>query len=220
MSSDSPKRQLNRHLAGLARTLGHEHRLELIEHLGQGEKTVELLAQRTGIAFANVSQHLQQMRRAGLVAARRDGKSVYYRLADGPVIAAVSALRALAEHNLADMREAIRTYLTSVDNMVPDSTGELAGRLQDGTVILLDVRPEDEFRAGHLPGAVNIALEDLEGRLAELPVGRQIVAYCRGPYCVLSFQAASRLRASGFEARRLDNGFPEWKAAGHPVAAG
>lgn len=220
MSSDSPKRRLNAHLAGLARALGHEHRLELLEHLGQGEKTVELLARRAGIAFANVSQHLQQMRRAGLVTARRNGKRVHYGLADGPVIEAVSALRALAEHNLAEMPEAIRTYLTSIDDMEPVSTDELAARLRDGTVTLLDVRPEDEFRAGHLPGALNIALEDLGDRLADVPAERQIIAYCRGPYCVLSFEAARLLRASGFDARRLGDGFPEWKAAGRPVESG
>ncbi|MHB1110412.1 MAG: ArsR/SmtB family transcription factor, partial [Devosia sp.] len=159
MSSDSAKRKLYTHVAGVARALGHEHRLELLEHLGQGEKTVELLAQRTGLAFANVSQHLQQLRRSRLVVARRQGKSVLYRLAEGPVVDTISALRELAEHNLAELRETFRTYLIGIDAMEPLSAAELASRLEDGTVTLLDVRPNDEYRAGHLPGALNFALE-------------------------------------------------------------
>lgn len=220
MSSDSAKRKLYAQVAGMARALAHEHRLELLEHLGQGEKTVELLAQRTGLAFANVSQHLQQLRRSGLVVAQRQGRSVLYRLAEGPVVNTISALQALAEHNLAEIRETIRTYLTSVDAMEPLSPAELTSRLGDGTITLLDVRPEDEYRAGHLPGAINLPLGALEARLAELPAETQIVAYCRGPYCVLSFQAARLLRERGFEVRRLRDGFPEWKAAGLPVELG
>lgn len=220
MSSDSAKRKLYAHVAGVARALGHEHRLELLEHLGQGEKTVELLARRTGLAFANVSQHLQQLRRSGLVVAQRQGKSVLYRLAEGPVVDTISALRELAEHNLAELRETFQTYLACIDAMEPLSAAELASRLEDGTITLLDVRPNDEYRAGHLPGALNFALETLEQRLAELPVGTQVVAYCRGPFCVLSFEAARLLRERGFDVRRLRDGFPEWKAAGWPVELG
>lgn len=220
MSRDTAKRKLYSHVAGVARALGHEHRLELLEHLGQGEKTVELLAQRTGLAFANVSQHLQQLRRSGLVVAERQGKSVRYRLADGPVVDTISALQALAEHNLAEIRETVRTYLTSIDAMEPLSPAELASRLGEGTITLLDVRPDDEYRAGHLPGARHFPIETLEQRLAELPAGAPIVAYCRGPYCVLSFKAARLLRERGFDVRRLRDGFPEWKAAGRPVEVG
>jgi rhodanese-related sulfurtransferase/DNA-binding transcriptional ArsR family regulator len=220
VSSDSTKRKLYSHVAGMARALGHEHRLELLEHLGQGERTVEQLAQRTRLAFANVSQHLQQLRRSGLVVAQRRGKSVHYRLAEGPVVETISALQHLAEANLAEIRETIRAYLTSIDAMEPLSPEELASRLGDGTVTLLDVRPEDEYRAGHLPKALNFTIEALEARLAELPVDRQIVAYCRGPYCVLSFNAARLLRQHGFNVRRLRDGFPEWKAAGRPVEVG
>lgn len=219
MSSDSPKRQLFGHFATLARALGHEHRLELLEHLGQGEQPVETLAARTGLSFANASQHLQQLRRNGLASARRSGKQVLYRLADGPVVATIAALQVLAEHNVAAVRDVIGSYFTGLDAMEPVGSDELLARLHDDTVTLLDVRSEDEYRAGHLPGAVGIGLDALEARLAELPPGREIVAYCRGPYCVLAYEAVQALRACGFKARRLAQGFPEWKAAGLPVEA-
>lgn len=217
MSSISPKRLLNAQFAALARTLGHEHRLELLEHLGQGPRSVEALAALTGLAFANVSQHLQQLRRGGLVTARREGKKVLYRLADGPVIEALTALRKLAEHNIAEVREVVGTYFGNLDAMEPVSQRELLARLRDGTATLLDVRPEDEFSLGHLPGATNISLQQLESRLTELPKDRPVIAYCRGPYCVLSYQAVSFLRRHGYDARRLEDGYPEWKANGLPV---
>jgi ArsR family transcriptional regulator len=220
MSSPSPKRLLYSHFAALARGLGHEHRLELIEHLGQGERSVETLAERTGLAFANVSQHLQQLRRLGVVAARRDGKRVLYRLADAPVVEALAALRTLAEHAMAEVRDTVATYFSNLDAMEPVGQDELLARLNDGTATLLDVRPEDEYGLGHLPGAVNIDLEDLEARLTELPRDKPVVAYCRGSYCVLSYHAVQLLRSRGFDARRLEDGFPEWKAGGRPVEAG
>lgn len=219
MSSENPKHLLNVQFAAVARALGHEHRLEILEHLGQGERSVELLAEKTGLAFANVSQHLQHLRRNGLVAARRAGKNVLYRLADGPVVETIAAVRALAEHNLAEVRDVVGTYFTSLDDMEAITPDELAARLRDGTTTLLDVRPEDEYRLGHLPGAMNLSLDVLETRLAELPAGREIVAYCRGPYCVLSFKAVQFLRSRGFRVRRLQDGFPEWKAAGREVEA-
>lgn len=219
MSSDQPKRTLFSHFAALARALGHEHRLELIEQLGQGEQPVEGLAQRTGIAFANVSQHLQLLRRCGLVRARRAGKQMLYQLADGPVVEAISALRVLAEHNMLEAQATIAAYYTRLDSMEPIGSDELLRRLRDDTVTLLDVRPGGEYRAGHLPGAINVTLEELEGRLAEFPAGREVVAYCRSPYCVLSYQATALLRARGFDVRRLADGFPEWRAAGLPVEA-
>lgn len=220
MSSNEPKRALFSHFAALARALGHEHRLELLEHLGQGEQPVEALAARTGIAFANASQHLQLLRRSGLVNARRAGRQVLYRLADGPVVEAVSALRALAEQNMLEVQATITAYYTSLDSLEPIGSDELLRRLRDDTVTLLDVRPSGEYRAGHLPGAINVTLEQLEGRLAELPAGREVIAYCRSPYCVLSYQATAVLRARGFDVRRLADGFPEWRAAGLPVEAG
>lgn len=220
MSSENPKRQVFSHFAAVARALGHEHRLELLEHLGQGEWPVEHLVARTGLTFANASQHLQQLRKAGLVTARRSGKQIIYRLADGPVVEAVSALRSLAEHNFTALRDVIESYFLRLDSMQPVSQAELLALMRDGTVTVLDVRPEDEFRAGHLPGAVQIGLDELETRLRELPAGREIIAYCRGPYCLLSFQAVDKLRAHGFRVRRLAVGFPEWRAAGLPIEAG
>lgn len=215
--SDTPKRQVYAGFASVARALGHEHRLELLEHLGQGERAVETLAARANLAVANASQHLQQLRRAGLVASRREGKNVLYRLADGPVIDAISALRKVAEHNLAEIRQVAHAYFEKLDSMEPVSRAELMQRLGDGTAILLDVRPEDEFRLGHLPGAMNVSLAKLESRLSELPAGTEIIAYCRGPYCILSFEAVKLLRDHGYQVRRLEDGYPEWRAAGLPV---
>lgn len=217
--SSRPKRELFRHFAGLARALGHEHRLELLEHLGQGEQPVETLAQRTGLAFANVSQHLQLLRRNGLVTARRSGKQVLYCLADGPVVDTIAALRGLAERNLAAVQSVIDSYFTRLDEFEPIDSAELVARLQDDTVTLIDVRPASEYRAGHLPEARSVPLEELEAHLAALPAGREIIAYCRGPYCVLSFEAVHRLRELGLSARRLRDGLPEWRAAGLPVVA-
>lgn len=220
MSSLSPKRQLFEQFADLARALGHAHRLELIEHLAQGERSVEALAGKIGQSVANTSQHLQQMRRAGLVTTRRDGKRVIYRLADGPVLEAVAGLQRLAEANLAEVREVVATYFTGRDNLEPVGREELTARLRTESVTLLDLRPEDEFALGHLPGALNIPLDQLEARLAELPAGREVIAYCRGPYCVLSFEAVALLRARGLPVRRLEDGFPEWRAAGLAIGTG
>jgi rhodanese-related sulfurtransferase/DNA-binding transcriptional ArsR family regulator len=218
VSSDNPKRELFGHFAAIARALGHAHRLELLEHLGQGEQPVDGLALRTGLAFANVSQHLQHLRRSGLVSARRSGKQIFYRLADGPVVEAIAALRSLGEHNLADVREVVGSYFDRLDSMEPIGSAELVSRLRDASIVLLDVRPEDEYRAGHVPRAINMPLGALEARLSELPRTSEIVAYCRGPYCVLSYQAVSVLRSRGYNVRRLAEGLPEWRALGLPVA--
>lgn len=217
MSSRSPKGLLFSHFAALARVLGSEHRLELLELLAQGEQPVEELTERTGLSFANVSQHLQLLRKSGLVAGRREGKNVHYRLQDGPIVEALTALRALAEHNVAEVRDVIDSYFTKLDSLEPISSGELLVRLRNDSVTVLDVRPRDEFATGHLPGALNIELGALEAMLAELPTDREIVAYCRGPFCVLSYQAVQILRSRGFAVRRLAQGFPEWKAAGLPI---
>lgn len=205
------------HFAALARVLGSEHRLELLELLAQGEQPVEVLTERTGLTFANVSQHLQQLRKSGLVAGRREGKNIRYRLQDGPIVEALTALRTLAEHNVAEVRDVVDSYFTKMDSLEPIGRDELVARLRDQAVTLLDVRPEDEFRAGHIPTARNIPLKVLAARMSDLPVDREIIAYCRGPYCVLSFQVVEILRAKGFQVRRLAEGYPEWKAAGLPV---
>lgn len=200
--------------AALARVLAHAHRLELLEHISQGERSVERLAQLTGLSIANASQHLQQLRRGGFAQSRRDGKRVLYRLADGPVLELLTALRGLAEQNRAEVREIVESYFNRLDGLEPVSHNELVSRLEDGSVTLLDVRPEDEFALGHLPGALNVPLAELEQRLSELPKDQEIIAYCRGAYCVLSFEAVAVLRAKGYKVRRLEDGFPEWKAAG------
>jgi len=220
MSIRNPKQALFAEFAGVAKTLGHAHRLELLEQLAQGERSVDTLAQRTGLSIANASQHLQQMRRAGLVANRRDGKFVLYRLADDAVLDLLAALRRIAERNVAEVAHVVRTYFDARDALEPVSRKELMQRLRSGSVTVLDVRPEDEFALGHVPGAVNVPLSALKRRLAEFDRSQEIVAYCRGPYCVLSYEAVAALRAKGFKVRRLEDGLPEWRAAGFPVAEG
>jgi rhodanese-related sulfurtransferase len=217
MSSVSPKRQIFEQLAIVARALAHTDRLDLIEQLGQGERSVEALARRIGQPIANTSQHLQQLRRAGLVTARRDGKYVRYSLADVDVTDLVTALGVVAERGNAEVERVLRGYFSERDGLEPVSREELMERCRRGLVTVLDVRPPEEFAAGHLPGAVNIPIDELEKRAAELDTSQQVVAYCRGAYCVMSFEAVSRLRGRGFDARRLEEGLPEWKAAGFPI---
>jgi ArsR family transcriptional regulator len=216
----TPKQALFAEFASVARALGHPHRLEILEHLAQGERGVEALAGRVGLSVANASQHLQQLRRAGLVTARRDGKFVFYRLTDDGVLRLLAQLRQTAERNLAEVDRIVRGYFADRDSLEPVSPDELLGRVREGLVTVLDVRPTDEFASAHLPGAVNMPLDQLEARLAELDPRQEIVAYCRGPYCVLSFEAVAALRARGFNAHRLEDGLPEWRAAGLPVEAG
>jgi rhodanese-related sulfurtransferase/DNA-binding transcriptional ArsR family regulator len=220
MSRPSPKLTLFTQFAAVAKSLAHAHRLEILEQLAQGERSVEVLAQRTGLSVANTSQHLQQMRRAGIVAARREGKFIFYALADEAVLDLVSALRRIAERNIAEVERVIRSYFNDRDSMEPVSRAELLEKSRAGVVTVLDVRPRDEFALGHLPGAVNIPLRELEARLAELDGAQEIVAYCRGPYCVLSYEAVAALRARGFNVRRLEDGLPEWRAAGLPIITG
>jgi rhodanese-related sulfurtransferase/predicted transcriptional regulator len=217
MSKQNPKRALFAQFAAVAKALAHAHRLELVEQLAQGERSVETLASRTGLSIANASQHLQQMRRAGIVAARREGKFVFYKLADEAVLTVVAALRRIAERNIAEVEQVIRRYFDDRDSLEPVSRDELLQQLQAGTVTILDVRPSDEFALGHLPTAMNIPLRELEARLAELDPSQEIVAYCRGPYCVLSYEAVAWLRGRGFKVRRLEDGLPEWRAAGLPT---
>jgi ArsR family transcriptional regulator len=220
MSSRNPKLVLFAHFAAVAKSLAHAHRLELLEQLAQGERSVEVLADRTRLSIANASQHLQHMRRAGLVLNRRDGKFVYYRLVDDSVLGLLAELRRIAERNVAEVDRVIRSYFHNRDGLEPISREELLKRSRAREVTILDVRPEDEFALGHLPGAMNMPLRELEKRLAEFDPAQEIVAYCRGPYCVLSFEAVAVLRARGFKARRLEDGLPEWRAAGLPVITG
>jgi rhodanese-related sulfurtransferase/DNA-binding transcriptional ArsR family regulator len=219
MSSENPKRAIYESFAVLGRALGNAHRLEILEHLGQGERAVEGIAARAGLSVANASQHLQALRRAGVVSARRAGKSVLYRLSDDAVIEAMSALRRIAERNIAEVQRTVDHYFGDRDSLEPIAREALLRGVKEGLMVVIDVRPADEFAQGHVPGAINIPLHALKRRLADLPKRKEIVAYCRGPYCVLSFDAVDALRKKGFRARRLEEGFPEWRAAGLPVEA-
>lgn len=217
MSIRNPKQALYEQFAAVAKALGNPQRLELIEHLAQGPRSVDALAAKLGLPIANVSQHLQAMRRAGLVISERDGKFVNYHLADDSVLAAFAAIRVVAERHSAEVERVVRGWFDRHDAMEPVSREELASRMTDGLVTLIDVRPADEFALGHLPGAINVPLSVFDTRLPNLRTDREIVAYCRGPWCVMSFEAVAELRRRGFTARRLKDGLPEWKAAGMAV---
>lgn len=220
MSNPDLKRQLYAQLARISKALAHGNRLELLEYLAQGERSVEALAKIAGLSIANTSQHLRLLRQSGLVVARKESLYVYYRIADDAVLTLIAALRNLAETRLAEVERLVRSFLAVKDELEPVPRETLLERVRQGLVTVIDVRPPEEFQAGHLPGAINLPLKELEERLQELPRGQEVVAYCRGPYCVLAYEAVSRLRARGFRARRLVEGFPEWKLAGLPVESG
>ena len=220
MSSTGPKQAIYESLAEVAQALGHAHRLELLEHLAQGVRSVEELSARAHLSFANTSRHLQILRRARLVDTERRGKHMLYSLAgDAEVVALIKALGRVGERNVAEVDRVMADYFRARDALEPVSREDLVSRLHDGAVTVLDVRPEDEFAVGHLPSALNIPQAELERRLGELPADREVIAYCRGPYCVLSFEAVAALRERGYLVRRLEDGYPEWKAAGLPVEA-
>jgi rhodanese-related sulfurtransferase/predicted transcriptional regulator len=217
MSSENPKRDLYAQFAAVAKAVGNEHRLELIELVAQGERSVEALAERSGLSVANASQHLQHLRRAGLVAARRQAKFVLYRLADDSVLTMLAGMHKVAERNVGEVERILRSYFHARDDLEPVSRTELARRMKQGLVTVLDVRPEDEFALGHLPGARNVPLSQLKRQLRGLDRNTEIVAYCRGPYCAFAHEAVALLRQEGFSARRLEDGLPEWRAAGLAV---
>lgn len=217
-SSRGVKTILHESFAEIAKAAGHPHRLALLEHLAQGERNVDALATVTGLNLANASQHLQSMRRAGLLSARRDGKFTLYRLADDSVLDLLDAIGRIATSNAAAVKEVVSSYFNERDAMEPVTRRELRQRMKAGTVTVLDVRPVEEFALGHVPGAVNIPVGDLKRRLADLPRSKEVVAYCRGPYCVFAFEAVAALRAAGYKARRLEDGLPHWRADGLPVA--
>lgn len=217
MSITNFKHDLFSQFARVGKALGSGNRLELLEFLAQGERSVDELSKVAGLTMANTSQHLQQLRHAGLVATRKQGLKVYYRLSGDDVIRLLDALRVVAERHVADVERLVNTYLTVKDSLEPIPRAELLSRVRDGLVTVLDVRPPEEYAAGHVPGAVNIPLSELEQRLEELGKDQEIVAYCRGPHCVLAFDAVARLREKGLKARRLEDGYPEWQAEGLPV---
>jgi rhodanese-related sulfurtransferase len=213
-----PKQNIYSSLAEIAQAVGHPHRLELLEYIAQGQQRVEELAVLSKLTFANTSRHLQILRRARLVETERRGKHILYSLvSEANVVTFLKALGAVGEQNRAEVRQIMSDYFSARDALAPVSREELISRMRDGLTTLVDVRPEHEFDLGHLPGAINIPLTKLERRLSSLPKAQEIVAYCRGPYCVLSFEAVALLRAKGYQAHRLIDGFPEWKAAGFGV---
>lgn len=214
-----PKKAMFEHLAIVARALGSAARLELLDFLAQGERNVEELARVAGLSVANTSKHLQQLKSAGLVEARRDGKHIRYRLSDDRTIDAIRDLRILAEAHLDQVGDLVASYLRSRDALEPVPATELLERARHGLVTVIDVRPPEEYAQGHIAGALNVPLGKLEQHLKELPRNREIVAYCRGPWCVLSYEAVASLRKAGIPARRLENGLPEWRRAGLPIEA-
>ena len=213
----NPKREVFEHLARIATALSSPVRLDLLELLAQGERNVEDLAQLTGATVANTSQHLQKLKQAGLILGRKEGLYVKYRLAGDEIVALMNALGAAGEAYLADVDRIVRLYFTSKDEMEPVPASDLMERAKKGLVTVLDVRPPEEFAAGHVPGAVNIPIQELAKRLAELPKRKEVVAYCRGPYCLMSYDAVFLLRKKGLRARRLEDGLPEWQLAGLPT---
>jgi rhodanese-related sulfurtransferase len=207
-------------VARVAKAVNSPRRLEILEVLAQGPRTVEVLAGQTALSVANASRHLQILREAGLVEGRKQGPFVEYRLSEPRVYDLVRILRGIAERRLGEVDRLVRNYLGARDELEPVGRRELVERVRAGTVVVVDVRPAEEYRAGHIPGAVSVPLEELARRLEELPARKEAVAYCRGPYCLMAFEAVKVLRKRGRRARRLVEGFPEWRASGLPVELG
>ena len=216
MSRKGVKSLLFEEFARVSKALGNGNRLELLEFLAQSERSVEALAKLSGLSVANTSRHLQVLRQAGLVTARKEGLFVFYSVSGGGVVKLLAALQEVAQHNVAEVTRLVSMYLSSRDSMEPVTIADLRDRMGHGLVTVVDVRPKEEYAAGHLPGAINVPIDDIDKHFADLPRDHEIVAYCRGPFCVLSFEAVARLRNEGYRARRLETGFPEWKMAGLP----
>jgi rhodanese-related sulfurtransferase/DNA-binding transcriptional ArsR family regulator len=216
--NDHPQTLLYDQFSRIGKALASPARLEILDLLSQGEKTVEQVSEQARLGVKNASAHLRVLREARLVETRKEPPYVLYRLADEAVLRVVRELQALARQRLAEVEQITRLYFESPSEMEQVDTGELVRRLEAGDVTVLDVRPDDEYRAGHIPGAVSIPMEELERRLAEVPRDRPVIAYCRGPFCVLAVEAAETLRRHGFAAYRLESGVPDWRLAGRPVA--
>ena len=220
MEGREAKDRLYEQFARTAKALAHPTRVELLELIAQGEVTVEMLAERSSTSVTKASSHLQVLRRARLVETRRAGTHVYYRLASDDVAALVATLRDVSRSRLAEVDLVVRDYFGERDALEPLTRDELIARRAHGDVVVLDVRPADEFAAGHIPGALSIPLDELDQQLGRLPRDVTIVAYCRGPYCVLAPLAIEKLRAAGFDSRRLADGLPEWRLAAEPLSYG
>lgn len=211
------KSELFEQFARIGRAVSAPLRLAILDVLAQSERTVEEIAREIGTSIANASQHLRQLRAARLVASRRDGQFIHYRVADDKVLRLWQAIREVGEARYTEIEQVVRTYLKERETMQSVDAAELSQLMRSGEVVVLDVRSPAEYAAGHIPTARSIPIGELEGRLRELPKRRQIVAYCRGPYCVMSDDAVSLLRTRGFRVARLDIGLPDWKLLGLPV---
>jgi rhodanese-related sulfurtransferase/DNA-binding transcriptional ArsR family regulator len=214
------KAALNEQFARIGKALASPRRIELLDLLGQGERSVEVLAAETDMSVGLTSSHLQALRAARLVETRRSGARIFYRLAGDDVYGLLGALRGVAHARLVEVDQVVRDYLGSPERLEPILRTELLDRARSGDVVVLDLRPREEYEAGHIPGALSVPLDALEEQLARLPLEAEIVAYCRGPYCVLAPRGVAFLRRRGYRARRLEDGFPEWRLAGLPVATG
>jgi DNA-binding transcriptional ArsR family regulator len=214
------KDDLYAQLARVGKALSNPHRIELLELLAQSERTVESLADETGMSLANASQHLQALRQAGLVESRKLGLFVHYRLADPSVLDLSRAVRVVAERRLAELERLVRAHFGRRDELEAVSMDELLARARSGDVVVIDTRPVREYEAGHIAGAVSVPIDELGERIRRLPKNKEYVAYCRGPYCVYADRAVDLLLGSGRRARRLLGGFPEWRLAGHPIHTG
>ena len=217
MKPNTFKSDLFTQFARVGKALSNANRLELLEFLAQGSRSVESLANVAKLSIANTSQHLQQLRQSGLVTSRKEGLKVYYSLSGDDVIALLDSVRDVAERHLSDVDKLVNTYLTAKDSLDPIAATDLIKMANENLVTILDVRPIEEYSAGHLPGAINIPIEELQQHLKDFEPGQEVIAYCRGPHCILAFDAVAQLREQGLKARRLENGFPEWKVAGLPV---
>ncbi len=220
MTLDSSRDLLFATWAEIAKGLSSPKRIELLDVLAQGERSVEVLADATLLSVTNASAHLLALKRAHLVDSRKQAQFVFYRLADDGVVRVLREIQGLAERRVRDVALAVRSYAESSDPLEPIDAAELRRRLRAGDITLIDVRPDAEYRAGHIAGAVSVPLQALQRRLRTLPKARPVVAYCRGPYCVLAVEAVARLRKHGYAAHRFADGFPGWKADGHPVRIG
>lgn len=220
MNLNSAKHELFEQFARIGKAVSSATRLELLDLLAQGEKSVEMLSRQAGLSVTNTSNHLKELRTTALVATRREGPWVYYRLADPAVYDFLRCLQEVARRQLAEVQKIVRDCFEEPTALEPVGADELRRRIGANEVIVIDVRPGDEYASGHIPGAVSLPVSELERRLSELPRDRDIVAYCRGPYCVLALRAVEILRTRGYRAWRLEDGMPDWRSRGLEVAAG